>query len=84
MCHQIELPAGISAKDLLKTAPYNAHNPQTNQVERRSERRAAGGEREGRCGAIRVRATLTPEFAYAPLQTKHCYAKYNEFFRCEK
>mmetsp|Transcript_55610 Transcript_55610/g.81740 ORF Transcript_55610/g.81740 Transcript_55610/m.81740 type:complete len:95 (+) Transcript_55610:33-317(+) len=43
----IELPAGITARDLLKTAPYNARNPQTNQ-------------------------------------TKHCYAKYNEFFRCEK
>ena len=29
---QIQLPAGLSAKDLLKTAPYNAQNPQTNQV----------------------------------------------------
>lgn len=43
----VKLPAGVTAKMLLTTAPYNAKNPQQNQ-------------------------------------TKHCYAKYNEFFRCEK
>ena len=43
----VTLPAGVTAKMLLTTAPYNAKNPQQNQ-------------------------------------TKHCYAKYNEFFRCAK
>jgi len=28
----VQLPAGLSAKDLLQTAPYNAQNPQTNHV----------------------------------------------------
>ncbi|EKX54996.1 hypothetical protein GUITHDRAFT_149927, partial [Guillardia theta CCMP2712] len=42
---EVKLPAGVTAKDILHTAPYNAYNPQQNQ-------------------------------------TKHCYAKYNEFFRC--
>mmetsp|Transcript_4520 Transcript_4520/g.16518 ORF Transcript_4520/g.16518 Transcript_4520/m.16518 type:complete len:91 (-) Transcript_4520:170-442(-) len=41
---EVKLPAGVTAKDILHTAPYNAYNPQQNQ-------------------------------------TKHCYAKYNEFFR---
>ena len=27
-----KLPSGVSAKSLLTTAPYNAQNPQTNQV----------------------------------------------------
>ena len=27
-----KLPSGVSAKMLLSTAPYNAQNPQTNQV----------------------------------------------------
>ena len=30
---EVKLPEGVTAKDILHTAPYNAYNPQQNQVD---------------------------------------------------
>jgi hypothetical protein len=67
-----KLPSGVTPKMLLTTAPYNAQNPQTNQVLFVDILF---------CASMFFGATLT---AWVVGQTKHCYAKYNEFFRCSK